>query len=134
MDEKILQNELKFKAIPSGGPGGQHANKVSSKIILTFNLLESKAFTEDEIALLTKNLEHRLSKENILTLSCDESRSQHQNKAIITKRFNKLIEQKLKVLKERKATKPSKNSVIKRLDSKQMQSSKKVLRRKPKIE
>ncbi len=134
MNTKILQNELNFKAIPSGGPGGQHANKVSSKIILTFDLSESKAFTIDEKALLTKNLEHRLSNENILILSCDESRSQHQNKSKIIERFNNIIEKGLVILKERKATKPSKSSVIKRLDKKQIQSSKKTLRRKPKID
>ena len=49
MNEKALHNELKFKAIRSGGPGGQHANKVSSKVILFFDLQNSKAFTEDEL-------------------------------------------------------------------------------------
>ncbi len=134
MNIKTLHNELNFKAIRSGGPGGQHANKVSSKIILSFELDESKAFSEEEKSLLFKNLKNRLTKDNTLILTCDKSRSQHQNKTIITERFNKLIEKNLKVSKKRKATKPSKSSKARRLDKKKIQAFKKALRRKPKID
>ncbi len=134
MDIDILHKELNFKAIRSGGPGGQHANKVSSKIILSFNLTESKAFSEKEKELLYKNLQSRLTKENNLILTCDESRSQHQNKAIIIERFNSLIQQALKKIKTRRATKPSKSSKTRRLDKKKIQAYKKALRRKPDTE
>ncbi|VAV82710.1 Hypothetical protein YaeJ with similarity to translation release factor, partial [hydrothermal vent metagenome] len=62
MNKDILQKELKFKAIRSSGPGGQHANKVASKVILYFDLNQSKAFPEKEKELLYKNLKPRLSK------------------------------------------------------------------------
>jgi ribosome-associated protein len=134
MDLDILHNELNFKAIRSGGPGGQHANKVSSKIILSFNLMQSKAFSEKEKELLFKKLQSRLTKENKLILTCDESRSQHQNKTIIKERFNSLIQHALRINKKRKTTKPSKSSKARRLEKKKIQAYKKALRRKPDTE
>jgi len=130
--ENILK-ELKFKAVRSSGAGGQHVNKVSSKIELIFDLQNSSGFTEEEKELLYKNLTSRLTKENLLLLNCDESRSQHKNKEIIIKRFIQIITNGLKVPKKRKATKPSKSSIQKRLDKKKKQAYKKALRNKPEM-
>ena len=130
--EKIIK-ELKFKAVRSSGAGGQHVNKVSSKVELFFDLQNSSEFSEDEKIVLLKNLQTKLTKENILLLSCDESRSQHKNKEIVIKRFLTLIINSLKVPKKRKATKPSKSSVQKRLDKKRKHAYKKAFRRKPEI-
>lgn len=134
MNKEILHKELNFKAIRSGGPGGQHANKVSSKIILSFNLSVSKAFSEKEKELLFENLKNRLTKEKTLILTCDDSRSQHQNKAIIKKRFENLIQKNLRISKTRKATKPSKSSKTRRLEKKKIQAYKKAARRKPDVD
>lgn len=134
MNTEILHRELEFNAVRSGGPGGQHANKVSSKIILSFHIDSSKAFTENEKDILFKNLQKRLTKDNTLILTCDERRSQHQNKAIVTKRFFNIIEQALQTRKKRKFTKPSSMSKVKRLEKKKKLAYKKTLRRKPKIE
>jgi ribosome-associated protein len=120
-----LINELNFKAIRSSGPGGQHANKVSSKIELSFDVLNSKGLTEEQKQLLLKNIANRLTKENVLILQCDESRSQHNNKEIVIKRFLQLIEKGLIIPKKRKPTKPTKASVRKRLDGKKKLSIKK---------
>ncbi len=127
--EKLIK-ELKFKAIRSSGAGGQSVNKVSSKVELIFDLKNSNEFTTDEKELLFKNLKTKLTKEEILILHCDESRSQHTNKGIIIKRFLKTITNGLKVPKKRKPTKPSKSSIKKRLEKKKKQAFKKALRKK----
>ena len=126
-------NELKFKAIRSSGAGGQHVNKVASKVELLFDVVNSKILTIDEKELLYKNLKSKLTKEKVLLLQCDESRSQHKNKEIIIKRFLTLINHALKIPKLRKATKPSKVSIKKRLDKKKKQAYKKALRKRPEI-
>jgi len=130
--EKIL-SELSFKAVRSSGAGGQNVNKVSSKVVLTFDLNASKALSEEEKELLLSKLTSRLTSEAILILNCDEDRSQLKNKAIITKRFLELIEKGLKVPKKRKATKIPKSVIEKRLKDKSTTSEIKENRKKPKL-
>lgn len=134
MNRENLQAELNFKAIRSSGPGGQHANKVASKVQLIFDLENSKAFNEDEKELLFKNLRTKLTKENILITSSEETRSQHKNKEIVIDKFHQLIKEALKIPRKRKATKPSKSSIKKRLERKKKQAFKKVTRQKPKLD
>tara|TARA_Y100000815_G_C13195327_1_gene444613 strand:- start:374 stop:775 length:402 start_codon:yes stop_codon:yes gene_type:complete len=128
--EQIL-NELQFKAIRSSGPGGQHANKVSSKVELSFQIAASDGLTERQKKRLLLKLGNKLSKEGILILQCDESRSQHKNKDLVIKRFFKLLEKSLIVPKARKKSKPTRSSIEKRLKSKKIASLKKVNRSKP---
>jgi len=130
----LILNELNFKAIRSSGPGGQHANKVSSKIELTFDVLNSAILTEAQKQLLLKNLSSRLTKENVLILFCDESRSQHKNKEIVTERFLQIIKKGLTIPKKRKPTNPTKASVRKRLDGKKKLSIKKTGRKSPNLD
>jgi ribosome-associated protein len=127
--DKIIQ-ELQFKAVRSSGAGGQHVNKVSSKVALTFDLNSSEALSEDEKERIVLKLSNRLTKENILLLQSDESRSQHKNKEIVIDRFLNLLEYALKIPKKRKKTKPSKSAVERRLKSKLRTAQKKALRRK----
>lgn len=134
MDIKNLIKELSFKGIRSSGAGGQHVNKVSSKIELTFDLENSTELNDEQKQLLLKNLATRLTKDNVLILFCDESRSQHKNKEIAIKRFLEVIKTGLIKPKPRKATKPSKSAIRKRLKSKKRRSEKKVNRRKPDVE
>ena len=100
--EKII-TELNFKAVRSSGAGGQNVNKVSSKVVLTFDLNASQALNEQEKAFLAIKLATKLTTENLLILNCDEDRSQLKNKAIVTKRFLDFIE---KALIERNKTAP----------------------------
>ena len=134
MNPELIKKELKFKAIRSSGAGGQHVNKVSSKVELSFDLINSAALSLEEKELLQKKLKTKLTKEFILIIQCDESRSQHKNKELVIKRFLELIINGLKVPKKRKATKPSKSSIKKRLEKKKKQAYKKVFRRKPNLE
>ncbi len=130
MNSSLLLKELSFKGIRSSGAGGQHVNKVSSKVELTFNLEDSKNISEKERTLLYSRWASRLTKENNLILQCGESRSQHRNKELVIKRFLTLIQNALKVNKVRKATKPSRSSVLKRLANKKTKSLKKANRKK----
>lgn len=128
-----LIKELSFKAVRSSGAGGQHVNKVSSKVELIFDLQNSVELSSEEKELLLKNLYSKLTKEGVLLLNCDESRSQHKNKELVIDRFITLITNGLKTPKKRKPTKPSKSSVLKRLDKKKKLAYKKAFRRKPEI-
>ena len=133
MKPENLIKELKFKAVRSSGAGGQHVNKVSSKIELFFDLQNSNELTDQEKELLLQKLQNKLTKEGVLMLQCDESRSQHKNKEIVINRFLQVIANGLKVPKKRKATKPSKSSIQKRLDKKKKTAFKKAFRRKPEL-
>jgi ribosome-associated protein len=128
--EQIL-TELQFKAIRSSGPGGQHANKVSSKVELSFHIESSAGLTERQKKRVLLKLEKKLSKEGLLIMQCDESRSQHKNKELVIKRFFKLLEKSLIVPKARKKSRPTRSSIEKRLKGKKIASLKKVNRGKP---
>jgi len=129
----LLISEVTFKAVRSSGAGGQHVNKVSSKVMLSFDVLKSEALSEEEKELLLKRLSTKLTKQHILILNSDESRSQHKNKELVTKRFIDLINEGLIVPKERKPTKIPKSVVKKRQEDKRKHSIKKVHRKKPDI-
>lgn len=131
MDEKQLLREAEYKAVRSSGAGGQNVNKVSSKVELHFMLSQSGAFSEEEKARVNKKLESRLTNAGELILQCDESRSQHRNKEIVTQRFLGLIKDSLKKPKVRKKTKPSKAAKLKRLREKKKLSDKKASRKDP---
>lgn len=133
MNKDSLLKELVFKAVKSSGAGGQHVNKVSSKVVLRFDLINSNSFSEIEHERLRKNLSNWLTKEGVLLLSSEESRSQHSNKERVIQQFFNLIEKALIVPKKRKSTTVSKVQKQKRLDQKQQQSEKKSRRKKPNI-
>ena len=134
MNKDNIYRELYFKAVRSSGAGGQHVNKVSSKVELYFDLSSSEAFTEKEKQLLHKNLSNRINKEGILKIYSSESRSQHTNKEKVVKRLFKIIEKGLIVPKKRRPTKMSRAQKIKRLDNKTKHATKKILRKKPTLE
>lgn len=118
MDSDKLINELVFKAVRSSGPGGQNVNKVASKVVLSFDLMRSIAFSEEEKTLLRTQLSSKLTNEEQLLLTCDEDRSQIKNKEIIIKRFLALITKALVVPKTRKPTKIPRSVIEKRLKAK----------------
>lgn len=133
MQTDLILNELTFKATRSSGAGGQHVNKVSSQIELSFDIPNSQGLNQTEKDRLLEKLSSRLTKEGVLQLSSSESRSQHKNKALVIERFLNLIKESLKVKKPRKKTKPSKNAIEKRLKSKKEKALKKANRKPPKI-
>jgi len=134
MDTQKIMSELSFKAVRSSGAGGQNVNKVSSKVVLSFDLNASQTLSEEQKILLETNLATRLTSENILILNCDEDRSQLKNKEIVVKRFLELIKKGLYVPKIRKATKIPKSVIKKRIKDKKNISEIKKSRKKPDLE
>ena len=128
--EKII-SELQLKAVRSSGAGGQNVNKVSSKVVLSFDLKNSQGLSDEEKILLENKLANRLTSEQILILNCDEDRSQLKNKVIVTKRFLDIVSAGLVVPKIRKATKVPKSVIKKRIKDKKNLSEIKQSRRKP---
>ena len=131
MDKEKIISELKFKAVRSSGAGGQNVNKVSSKVVLSFDLLKSASFSEAERAILESRLASRLTNDGMLILNCDEDRSQLKNKEMVTRRFLQMIAQGLVVPKIRKATKVPKSVIRKRLKDKKSNAEIKQNRKKP---
>lgn len=131
MEKEKLIAELQFKAVRSSGAGGQNVNKVSSKVVLSFDLKNSKVLSDEEKMLLEMNLASRLTNDQILILNCDEDRSQIKNKEIVTKRFLAIIEQGLHIPKIRKSTKIPKSVIRKRIKDKKNVSEIKKNRKRP---
>ena len=131
MDKEILLSELKFKAVRSSGAGGQNVNKVSSKVVLSFDLFNSLGLTQDEKELLQTKISTKLTQENILILTSEEDRSQLKNKEVVVKKFLKVIENGLKIPKQRKETKIPRAVKEKRLQEKKSTASIKENRKKP---
>ncbi|AIJ36701.1 Peptidyl-tRNA hydrolase family protein [Flavobacterium psychrophilum] len=134
MESEKIKTELTYKAVRSSGAGGQNVNKVSSKVVLSFDLQNSQALSEEEKELILVKLSSRLTSENILILNCDEDRSQLKNKAIVTKRFLELLKNALIVPKIRKATRIPKSVIRKRIKDKKNISEIKNNRKKPNFE
>lgn len=131
MDKEVLLSELKFKAVRSSGAGGQNVNKVSSKVVLNFDLLNSSGLTQEEKELLQVKIATKLTQESVLIIASEEDRSQLKNKEIAVKKFLKVIESGLKVAKVRKETKVSKAAKEKRLSTKKVIGLLKQNRKKP---
>ena len=128
--DKII-SEVTYKAVRSSGAGGQNVNKVSSKVVLSFDLKNSQALSDEEKLLLETNLSSRLTNDLVLILNCDEDRSQLKNKEIVTKRFLAIVKNGLIIPKERKPTKIPKSVIRKRIKYKKTISEIKKTRRKP---
>ncbi len=131
MNKKIAIQELGFKAVRSGGAGGQHVNKVSTKVELSFDVENSKALTPNQKKRVYRQIGSKLTRDNILQLSCDESRSQHRNKDLVIKRFLETMRTGLRVPKIRRKTKPKRSAIEKRLKSKKRNAEKKARRQRP---
>ena len=125
----IPEDELTFTASRSGGPGGQHVNKVSSRITLTWDLEASPSVSPEQKDVLRARLARRINDQGVLRLSVSESRSQAANRKLAVARFQALLEAALRPRRKRQATRPSKASKEKRLVEKKERSGIKRLRR-----
>ena len=131
MDRPQLLSELQFKMARSSGSGGQHVNKVATKVVLSFNLPDSQGLSDQQKELLSQRLASRLTSSGYLQLHCGETRSQLRNKRLVIQRFFALLEQGLREEKPRKPSKIPKAVLKKRREDKRRQSQKKANRKPP---
>src|SRR5690606_24645214 len=122
----LLLPLVQFQTSRSGGAGGQHVNKVETKVTVLFDIEEATFFSDAEKERIRKRLSNRLQTDGLLQVSSQETRSQLQNKAIVLQNLDELLSDALKMEKPRKATKPSKSAVQKRLDAKRREALRKM--------
>lgn len=118
--------ELDFQTARSSGPGGQHVNKVESKVQLYFDVQNSTVLSEEEKEKLSQKFKNKIDLEGKLQLQSQEKRSQIQNKELVVKKFYDLLRKAFEKRKIRKATKPTKAAVEKRIKEKKARSEKKA--------
>ena len=128
---KLFDKKIEYQAIRSNGPGGQHVNKVSTAIILKYNL-NVHNYPEWFLKSIKINANNaQLSNKNIITIKSNRFRSQLKNKREATDRLISLLKRSSKRKRSRKKTLPTKKSIETRLLRKKINSKKKILRKKP---
>ena len=96
LDKDKIIAEIHFKASLSSGPGGQHVNKVNTKIELRFNIDDSKVFSDEEKGILKEKLANKINNDCYLVLSSQSERTQLKNKEKVLERFFLILEKALK--------------------------------------
>jgi ribosome-associated protein len=124
-DLSIPDAELEVKASRASGAGGQHVNKTSSRIEITWNIRESPSLTDDQREMLVHRLASRLSSDGSIRVVSSETRSQSQNRERAEERLAELIRKALVPRKKRKPTRRPKRADEARLASKKLHSRKK---------
>jgi len=125
----VPADELHWSFGPSGGPGGQHANRAHTRVELRFDLGRSTAFPDD----VKSRMEARLGRD-VVTVTVDETRSQWQNRTIARRRLAELLEEAARRPRVRKTTRPTRASRRRRREQKRRRSELKRLRRRPEVD
>jgi ribosome-associated protein len=114
--------ELRFRFSTSGGPGGQHVNKVETQVTLLFDIAASPSLDEPTRQRLLQKLSSRLTGDGVLAVTARDARSQFENRELALARFQALLAQALIVPKKRRPTKPGRLAVERRLGEKRRRS------------
>ncbi len=123
-----LTSEFTFKTSRSSGPGGQHVNKTDSRVELRFNPQKSELLSDDQKEILLQKFSSQLTSDGDLIVVCQQERSQYKNKALAIEKLYELLHKALKPVKKRKATKPTRASIQKRMELKKQTAEKKKRR------
>jgi len=118
----IPLDELRFTASLSSGPGGQNVNRVHTRITLWFDVVNSPSLSEDQKALILRRLASRVSKEGVLRVVSQETRSQAANREAASERFAELLRTALQQEPARRKTRVSRMAKLKRLAEKRRRS------------
>ncbi len=127
----IPESEVSFSTARSAGPGGQHVNKVNSRVILEFDLLNSSALSSTQKQRLIRELRHRINLRGVLRLQSQRYRSQRANRVDLIEKFVFLLREGLKSVKHRVPTKIPQGIRERRLESKKRRGNLKRVRRMP---
>ena len=131
---KIPTSELTLAFSRSSGPGGQNVNKTSTRVELSFDVINSGSLSELQRERIVDRFRHRLHKSGVLTVVSDRYRTQGRNRLDSERKLIELLHEVLKPPPpKRRKTKPGRNARKRRLDSKKRQAEKKKSRRRPKI-
>jgi ribosome-associated protein len=125
----IPRSELVVRATRSGGPGGQHVNTSSTRIEITWDVMRTRALSEDERQRVVARLGARVSDEGTVRVVASDSRSQRQNRERAEARLSDLIRRALAVPKARKRTRVPRGAVEARLENKRHLRERKRQRR-----
>ena len=118
----IPEDELTFHAVRSSGPGGQHVNKASTKIGITWDVKDTASLSDEERRRVLDRLATRIDSGGVLRVTAGERRSQLQNRAAALERMTQLVRDALRVQKPRKKTKPSRTAMEGRIAAKKRRS------------
>ena len=118
----ISESELEFSASRSSGPGGQHVNKVSSRMTLRFDVAGSPSLDDPQRERILRRLSTRITREGVLVMHAQKHRSQAANRELLVERFTELLTQAFVRRKKRKATRPTKASRERRMQQKRRRS------------
>lgn len=124
----LPESELEFTFVRSSGPGGQNVNKVNSKAVLRWNLLSSRALSEELRERVKRVLEARLTRDGCLLVTSDRFRDQGRNREDCIEKLHAILRAASTPPRPRKKTKPTRSSSRKRLESKSLHSEKKRAR------
>lgn len=127
----IPEQELRFRASRSSGPGGQNVNKVNTRVTLHFDVRRSPSLTASQKSVISRKLQTRINKEGVLYLHAQRAASQALNRADLVDKFRRLLDEALAPRKVRKETRVSQRSIEKRLDRKKQRGRVKQLRHQP---
>jgi ribosome-associated protein len=125
----IPRSELEVRASRAGGPGGQHVNTSSTRVEVTWNVRTSAALSDAQRARALAVLGGRLDGDGVLRVVASDTRSQRQNRELAEERLAEVVRRALIVPKKRKATRPTRASVERRLEGKKRSADKKRTRR-----
>ena len=127
MTNLIDMNDVELSAIRAQGPGGQNVNKVSSAVHLRFNIVASSLPEHIKERLLSMR-DSRVTKDGVVVLKAQQSRSQEANKEDALRRLQELVDSIAVLPTVRRATKPTRGSQRRRLDGKTKDGERKQLR------